>query len=112
MLVVQLLACIGLQDSCSPGTERGDRGMDRREPGLHSVRQGGLMGTQETPLQMALRHVREGEEHIARQRVLIAELKAGGHPTADAEALLTTFESSQHEHVDHLKKLLSGERKL
>jgi len=43
-------------------------------------------------LEMAQRHVAEGEQHLARQRKLIAELERDGHDTALAIELLHEFE--------------------
>jgi hypothetical protein len=56
----------------------------------------------ETELEMVRRHVREGEEHLAKQRALIARLKTSHRPTEDAEALLDTFEDLQRQHKAHL----------
>ena len=52
----------------------------------------------ETELEMAERHVREGEAHVARQRDLVAELRRDGHDTEQAEQLLTTFEATLAQH--------------
>src|SRR5215510_6826748 len=48
----------------------------------------------ETKLDMAKRHVREAEEHVARQRRLVADLRRDEHydMAEKAEALLQTFE--------------------
>jgi hypothetical protein len=45
---------------------------------------------------MARRHVAEGEERVARQEILIAELDRDGHAelAVKARALLTTFKTS------------------
>ena len=43
-----------------------------------------------------------GEEHLAKQRALIARLKTSHRPTEDAEALLDTFEDLQRQHKAHL----------
>ena len=50
------------------------------------------MGAEETELEMVRRHVREGGEHLANQRALIARLRTSHLPTDEAEALLDTFE--------------------
>ncbi|MBB3660230.1 hypothetical protein FHX15_005499 [Rhizobium sp. BK650] len=49
------------------------------------------MGSDETPAEMALRHVLEGEKHIADQIALIERLRLMGLPTEDAEDLLERF---------------------
>jgi hypothetical protein len=58
----------------------------------------------ETQLEMAKRHVREGEEHVARQRVLIARLRQNGHAAAVgvAQIILGTFEQTLAEYRRHL----------
>lgn len=40
-----------------------------------------------------------GEEHIARQRAVLARLAGDGHDTTRAEELLRTYEESQALHV-------------
>ena len=62
------------------------------------------MGVAETTLEMVRRHVREGAEHVARQRALLARLKERGLPTAEAERLLEDFEDVQRQHEDHLAR--------
>jgi DNA repair protein RadC len=59
----------------------------------------------ETRLQMEERHVREGAERIANQKVLIAFLKRGRHEAAltTAEALLTQHEYFQEIAVENLE---------
>ena len=65
------------------------------------------MKPNETHLQMARRHVAEGTEHIRRQEQLIAELKADGHLTDQAEELLATMRESQRLHEEDLSRLLN-----
>jgi hypothetical protein len=50
----------------------------------------------EDRLSMARRHVVEGEAHVARQEILIAELDRDGHPELAVEAreLLATLQTS------------------
>ncbi|MGH6993386.1 MAG: hypothetical protein ACRED8_01460 [Caulobacteraceae bacterium] len=43
-------------------------------------------------LEMARRHVAEGEQRIGRQQALIERLDAGGHPTGVAHELLDALE--------------------
>ena len=56
----------------------------------------------ETKIEMLQRHVREGAAHVAKQRALIARLRARGLPFEEAESLLVTFEASQQQHEAHL----------
>jgi glycerol dehydrogenase-like iron-containing ADH family enzyme len=60
--------------------------------------------TAETELEMVRRHVRQGAEHVANQRALIARLSAYGLPTEAAEAILANFEDLQHQHEAHLAR--------
>src|SRR5215469_13935006 len=52
---------------------------------------------------MAARHVMTGAGILARHRRLIAELRAGGHDTTSAEALLATLIATQHIFEDHMR---------
>ena len=63
------------------------------------------MGGGETELEMVRRHVREGYGHIARQREIIAELRASGRSIVLAEALLATFLTAQAAHEAHLARI-------
>ena len=49
---------------------------------------------QETPLEMARRHVIEGEARVASQRARVAELASEGRDTTQAEEILATFETT------------------
>lgn len=69
------------------------------------------MSAEETELEMTRRHVREGAAHIAGQHALIARLRDRGLPTAEAEAVLATFEDIQRQHEDHLARALSKQTK-
>lgn len=61
----------------------------------------------ETDLEMALRHVVEGELRVARQRALVARLApSGGEIAALAEALLADFQATLEAHRAHLARLL------
>lgn len=66
------------------------------------------VATSETEQEMCVRHVREGEEHVSRQRRIVAELRAGDHPTALAEQLLAEFEKTLDDHRAHLARVLAG----
>ena len=65
----------------------------------------GRMREGETDLAMVRRHVREGAEHILRQREVVAGLQERGRSTATAEDLLLTLERSQRLHEEHLDRL-------
>jgi hypothetical protein len=61
----------------------------------------------ETDLEMALRHVVEGERRVVRQRVLVARLApSGGETAALAEALLADFQATLEVHRAHLARLM------
>lgn len=49
---------------------------------------------QETPVEMARRHVAEAETRIARQELLITKMTDKGLDTGQAEAILCTFETT------------------
>ena len=66
------------------------------------------MNPVETELEMAQRHVRQGERHVSRQRELIAEISSRMQSTDLAEALLIDFENCLHSHNDHLARLISN----
>ncbi|MBD8909403.1 hypothetical protein [Methylorubrum zatmanii] len=65
------------------------------------------MRTAETELEMVRRHIKEGAEHLTKQRALIARLRDAGFSSAEAEALLVNFEHSQRQHEDHLARIMS-----
>jgi hypothetical protein len=60
----------------------------------------GEVSMPESEVEMAERHVREGTEHVLRQRDLVAELKRDGHDITAAVELLNTLETSLQEHID------------
>jgi hypothetical protein len=62
------------------------------------------MSAAETKLEMLRRHVRQGAEHVANQRALIARLKESALPTQEAEDLLANFEDLQRQHEAHLAR--------
>jgi hypothetical protein len=66
-------------------TEQDNFGMDR--------------ATLEMDLSRAEAHVAKGQERIALQHEIIAELEREGHDTAPARELLATFEKTQAMHV-------------
>lgn len=70
------------------------------------------MEASESPLEAADRHVREGEERVAKQRTLIAELERDNHPTllpvarallAELEAALRWSQENLRHEQDHVK---------
>lgn len=54
----------------------------------------------------AERHVREGRVTVARQRALVAKLKASGHDTTASQSLLDAFECSLAAFEEHLALIL------
>lgn len=78
------------------------RELPRADPGTAPVRQATMlrpasmtrMARQETLLEMAQRHVADGEARVAYQTALVAELARDGHNTARAEALLATLKNT------------------
>jgi hypothetical protein len=56
-------------------------------------------------LAVALRHVSEGERHIAQQQGIIASLEREGLDTSAAKAVLLQFEALQGMHVAHRDRL-------
>jgi hypothetical protein len=52
-------------------------------------------------LEMAHRHVAEGERHIVQQEELITRLRERGLPTQAADELLSTYNSLLVEHRQH-----------
>jgi hypothetical protein len=63
----------------------------------------------ETLLEMAERHVREGERHVANQREVIVHLAAHGHSTELAKRLLKNLEELLLMHRQHLDRIKAGE---
>ena len=51
------------------------------------------------------RHINLGEQHLARQRQIIAELERDGHDASQARHLLRTFEDTQALHAVDLERL-------
>lgn len=58
----------------------------------------------ESPLAMSERHVREGEQRVARQERLVAELDHEGHPemALQAQKLLETLQDTLRLSREHL----------
>ena len=61
---------------------------------------------EETDIEMVQRHVCEGEEHIVRQRELVAKLPPDSDLAESAQQLLTVFEENLKSHRKHLARLL------
>ena len=59
----------------------------------------------QTDLQMARRHVRKGNAHVAQQYEIVAKFPDGRKLRARAEELLYQFESSLQDHRAHLARL-------
>lgn len=56
----------------------------------------------ENVLEMARRHVRDGEGLVARQAEILGDLRRHGHDTQLAEALLQTLENTLQQMRQHL----------
>jgi hypothetical protein len=52
-------------------------------------------------------HVAKGQDHISRQREIIAGLKQNGTDAATAELLLHRFEEAQALHIEHRDRILA-----
>lgn len=63
-------------------------------------------------LEKARSHVAEGDSHIAKQKIILAEFQRDGHDMADARRLLDNFEDSQKAHVADLERILDELDKL
>jgi hypothetical protein len=57
-------------------------------------------------LKMATGHAEEGERHIARQKVILADFEFAGRDTTEAKRLLINFEESQDLHLAHIERIL------
>jgi hypothetical protein len=62
----------------------------------------------ESALEMAQRHVTDGERHVEAQRRIIAHLRELGGATDVAEELLTEFEDLLAVHKSHLRRIETG----
>ena len=66
-------------------------------------------------LEVAARHVADGEHHIRRQEILIADLGRAGHGTKPAESFLQELKAAQQVHLasqDRIKRELTIFQKL
>lgn len=63
----------------------------------------------ESALEMAQRHVAQGERHVEAQRRIIAHLRELGGSTVVAEQLLNEFEDLLAVHKSHLRQIEAGE---
>ena len=59
-------------------------------------------------VEMADRHIAEGECHIARQEELVSRLGIQGHSTREAEKLLALLNSTQVEHHVHRAAIVAA----
>jgi hypothetical protein len=57
-------------------------------------------------LEMAVRHIADGREHIAKQTAMIAKLERDGHDSTAAKELLALLQRTQHMHEDHRENIL------
>jgi hypothetical protein len=57
-------------------------------------------------LEMAVRHVAKGREHIAKQTAMVAKLERDGHDSETAKELLALLHKTQHMHEDHREHIL------
>lgn len=64
----------------------------------------------ETRVQIAERHVRQAEMHVARQKEMIERLRRRNRSTVDDEKLLQIFMETLRVHQDDLEKLGSDSR--
>jgi len=53
----------------------------------------------EEHLQLAEKHVAQGDQHLADQRELIFQMERDGHDTTEARRLLRQFEELQELHI-------------
>ena len=63
-------------------------------------------GVLQQHLAQAERHIAQGVVHLARQRVLIAELHRAGHATDEARAILDSLMETQVLHEQDRERLL------
>ena len=63
----------------------------------------------ESALEMAQRHVADGERHVEAQRRIIAHLRELGGSTDVAEQLLSEFEDLLAVHKSHLRRIETGD---
>ena len=57
-------------------------------------------------LEMADRHIAQGERHVIQQEKLVLRLRSHGLPTDDAEMLLEEFRALLLEHRSHRELML------
>ena len=63
------------------------------------------LATLQTTLEMAEKHVLDGERNIARQKELIAEMASLGVDVSRYQTTLANFEETQRLHVEHVRQL-------
>ena len=69
-----------------------------------------MMQIDESELEMVERHIREGEEHLASQRKIVASLSSESGFLEAAHELLRLFEEILEQHREHLARLLQQGR--
>jgi len=62
-------------------------------------------------LELAKRHIAEGEKHIAAQQAIVAEFRRAGWDVTQAAWLLENFVASQAQHIAHRDRILQELRK-
>lgn len=60
----------------------------------------------ETEIEMVLRHIRQGERHVARQHEIVASLPPDSALAKTARQLLAQFEYALESHHEHLARLM------
>jgi hypothetical protein len=69
-----------------------------------------MIRVDETPLEMAIRHIVEGEERYARQVALVACREQEGRDITEAERLLINFEQVLSLMREHRNRLLEEQK--
>jgi hypothetical protein len=64
-----------------------------------------MIGTNETETETVERHVREAEEHVARQREIVNRLPPSGEVAEMARSLLVQYEEALSLQRTHLARL-------
>ncbi len=64
----------------------------------------------QSDLDMANRHVAEGERHVAMQEELVSRLRLRNQSAAEAEALLALFNATLAQHRTHRDKIEAAVR--
>ena len=65
-----------------------------------------MIGTDNNEIETVERHIREAEEHVARQREIVDRLPSSGEVAELARSLLVQYEEVLSLHRAHLARLL------